>query len=314
MMRVARNYCVTAFFEATDELSEEEIALYYAENLEELFSDPLFRYVIVNVEVCPTTEKVHWQMYMELSRPCSFVAVKKIVPLLEKAEFAPRYGTQMEAISYCQKTETRFPGVAGFFEYGVKCPGQGHRSDMDSLTAMLESGKSAREIAVEMPGMFLRYHRGIEAYQDVMGDVVQPEEGFEPRPWQAELLAKIGEVADDRTILWFTDQQGGRGKTRLATHLVRNYGAVQLSGRVQDMAFAFSQCVSPVVVFDITRAAQENTAHLYTMMEMLKSGRLFSTKYKSRQVHFPPPHVVVFSNQTWDRSMLSRDRVVEQVL
>jgi Putative viral replication protein len=313
-MRVSRNYCFTFFPEDSFELTADEVALYYANNLQELFGDELFRYVIVNVEVCPTTERIHWQGYMELARPASFVAIKARVPLLDTANFSVRKGSQMEAISYCQKIETRYPGVGGFFEYGTRCPGQGHRSDLDSVTDLLRNGGTERTIAEQLPGMYLRYHSGIAAYLEVMEDTVEPEEGFVPRKWQADLIREVDCTADDRTIIWVTDVQGGRGKTRLATHLIRNYGAVQLSGQIKDMAYAYSRQRASIVLFDITRAAQECTGHLYTMAEMLKSGRLFSTKYRSKQIMFQPPHVVVFSNQTWDRSLFSNDRVKEITL
>lgn len=311
---ISRNYVFTLFFDGSDDLTPEEVALYYAHNLGELFVDELFRYVIVNVELCPTTERIHWQGYMELARPANYEAIRKRVPLFDTAHFAARKGSQLEAISYCQKLETRYPGVGGFFEYGTKSPGQGHRSDLDSVTDLLRNGATEREVAQQLPGMFLRYHSGIAAYLDVMEEEVTPEEGFVPRPWQSDLIRMVDAPADDRTIVWVTDVQGGKGKTRLATHLIRNYGALQLSGQIKDMAYAYSKTKSPVVVFDITRAAQDCTTHLYSMMEMLKSGRLFSTKYRSRQVMFKPPHVVIFSNQTWDRANLSVDRVKEIIL
>ena len=47
------------------------------------------------------------------------------------------------------------------------------------------------------------------------------------------------------------------------------------------------------------------------MGEALKSGFVFTTKYQSRQVTFKPPHVIYFSNASWDREKFSHDRVVE---
>jgi len=309
---VSRNYVFTFYPREADGLSVDEVAFYYAANLEELFSDPLFRYVVVNIEVCPTTDRVHWQGYMELNRPAGFVAIKDRVPLLSDAEFGERRGTQCEAITYCQKVETRHPDATGFYEYGEKAPGQGHRSDLDSLSQMLVSGANQRAIAEAMPGMFVRYHTGISAYISVMAeDAVLPEEGFVPRPWQQDVIDLIQTEPDDRTVVWVTDPQGGRGKTRLAGHLISNYGAIQLSGAIAHMAHAYAETKNRVVVFDITRAAEERTNHLYTFAEMLKSGRIFSTKYRSRMVRFTPPHVLIFSNQSWDRSLFTADRVKE---
>lgn len=304
----------TVFFESTPELTDEEQALYHAENLDEAFSDAAIRYVIVNIERCPTTQRVHWQGYMELTRPMRFTTIQQLIPILGTAHFEPRFGTQDEAVSYCSKTETRIDGVNRPYVYGQRAPGQGYRSDLESLTEALVSGKSQREIAEDMPGMFLRYHNGISAWMAAMSGGVEPVTDFVPRPWQADLLEKLAQPADDRTIFWVTDAQGGKGKTRLAGYLISNHSAIELGGKTADMVYAFVQQPAPIVVFDITRAAQELTGHIYTMAEKLKSGRLFNTKYHSRQVTFPPPHVVIFSNQSWDRTKFSLDRVKEIIL
>ncbi|KAF5825558.1 hypothetical protein DUNSADRAFT_8697, partial [Dunaliella salina] len=100
---------------------------------------------------------------------------------------------------------------------------------------------------------------------------------------------------------------GGAGKSRLAKHLVMNHNAVILSGKLQDMCYVYRK--QPIVVFDITRASADHTVHLYSMAEFLKNGLFLSTKYESRQVVFPPPHVIFFSNSHPDFDKWSRDRV-----
>jgi len=322
-MKVSRNYCFTAFFAVTPELSEEECAFFWAENMGELFCDPVFRYVIVNVEIAPLTGRIHWQGYMELARPCRYTAIKALVPLLEDAHFEMRMGTASEAIQYCSKTESRHPDAVGPFVYGQPSPGQGYRSDLESLTEAVVSGKTTRQIAEELPGMFMRYHAGIAALQAALQRGQPREEGFVPRPWQKQILDTVSGPADDRTIIWVTDPQGGKGKTRLGRHLVLNYAAVELSGKVADMAFMLKGHVdiweedpsrAGVVVFDISRAAMDLSDHIYTMAEKIKSGRVCSTKYNSKMLNFTPPHVVIFSNQTWDRSKFSVDRMKEIIL
>lgn len=322
-MKVSRNYCFTVFFEGSEELSEEECAFYWAANLSELFCDSIFRYVIVNVEVAPQTGRIHWQGYMELSRPARYSAIKATVPLLADAHFEMRMGTAAEAIQYCSKTETRHADAAAPFVYGQPCPGQGFRSDLESLTEAVVSGKTTRQIAEELPGMYMRYHAGIAALQAALFRGAPREEGFIPRPWQQGILDVVSSPADDRTIVWVTDAQGGKGKTRLARHLVLNYCAIELSGKVADMAYMLGKHLdlwaedpsrAGVVVFDITRAAQDLCDHIYTMAEKVKSGRVCSTKYQSRMLDFPPLHVIIFSNQSWDRSKFSVDRMKEIVL
>lgn len=191
----------------------------------------------------------------------------------------------------------------------------GHRSDLDSLSELVTAGKSKKEIATTMPGMFIRYHNGIAALQAALEEEdPQDDSTFQPRPWQATIINTLSAQPDDRTIFWVTDTQGGQGKTRLATHLILQHGAIELSGKLADMTYAFMNQRSKIVIFDVSRAQADFSDHIYTMAEKLKSGRLMNTKYSSRQFTFPPPHVIVFSNATWDKNKLSLDRVKETTL
>lgn len=304
----SRNYCFTLHFADDADFTGEEYALYHAEELGQIFSAPLFRYVIVNVEKCPDTSRIHWQGYMELTKPVRFAAVKTAAPLLSTAHFEARRGTREQAIAYCSKTDSQ---VAGPFTYGSAEGGQGFRSDLAEAAAAVQAGASMHDVAQQFPETFVRYHSGLAALRNALNAKVEPEANFVPNTWQAHLLNLLAEPADDRRIIWVTDTVGGRGKTRMATHLMRNCGAMRLTGKMHDMAHAWVNNPAPIAVFDITRAAADLSSHLYTMGETLKSGFIFSGKYQSGQLQFPPPHVVYFSNQSWDREKFSHDRVLE---
>jgi len=323
----SRNYMVTVFFPESGLLSQSEQCFLWASNLtgspDSVFSDPIYKYAIFNIEVCPETHRPHWQMYVELNLPARPRQLQRSHPVFATAHYEPRLGTQSEAIAYCSKTDSRHPMATGPYEYGTKSPGQGHRSDLDDLTSAIVEGKSTREIAETMPGMYIKFHHGIAALQAALQEDFPPETNFKPRPWQQTVIDNLTQPPDDRHIYWITDTQGNQGKTRLATHLIRNYGGIELSGKMADMTYAYMQTVKPVpgehkgapiVIFDVSRAMGENTDHLYSMAEKLKSGRIFNTKWQSRQVMFTPPHVIFFSNQTWNKTKLSIDRVKETVL
>lgn len=199
MVNPSRNWMFTVFFADNDGLSAEECALYWAEARDHVFSDPIFKYVIFNVEKAPTTGGIHWQGYCELMRPCRITYLKERHELLHSAHFEPRLGTQEEAIAYCSKPDTRIADT--FYELGQRSPGQGYRSDMESLAEMVKAGKSQRDIAVEMPGMYIRFHNGIAAMEAVLADELPPETDFEPRPWQQRIIDLAAAQPDDRTII-----------------------------------------------------------------------------------------------------------------
>lgn len=312
MAAPARNYVFTLFFNDDEHLSAAEQAFFLAGALDTVFTDPRIRYAIVNIEVCPDTQRIHWQGYLELTASIRFSALKVSCPLLATAHFESRRGTAEEAIAYCSKSESRHPDAAGPYIFGSRqSSGQGARTDLHEVADAIRAGKSLREIAEEFPVQFMRYASGISTLFATLSAQPAAETDFQPRPWQQDIITRISQDPDDRKIIWVTDRSGNQGKTRLVTHLVRNHQAVRLSGRMADMCYAFSMQPARIVCFDITRAAADSSDHLYSMGEQLKSGSIFSTKYQSRTIHFSPPHVIYFSNDTWKRDKFSHDRIIE---
>lgn len=309
-MPASRNYVFTLFFEDNEDFCADELAVHEAHQLSLHFQNPLFKFVIVNVERCPSTQRIHWQGYVELSDVSRYTAIKKAAPILDSAHFERRMGTAQEAIDYCSKADTRVEGCDAPFTYG-KHEGQGHRSDLDSISELVKSGKSVRDIAEIAPGTFIRYHAGIKALISALKTAPEPDVPINLYPWQQSIMSRLATEPDDRTIIWVTDTQGGKGKSRLTTHLVKDHGALCPTGNLRDMTYAFCMNPTRIVCFDITRAAADSSSHLYSQAEMLKNGRVFSAKYESHQSTFKPPHVIFFSNQTWDTTKFSLDRVIE---
>lgn len=62
-----------------------------------------------------------------------------------------------------------------------------------------------------------------------------------------------------------------------------------------------------VVIVDAPRSKQGDFIQ-YDFLEELKNGRIFNTKYESRMLEFPTPHVVVMMNEDPDMTKLSEDR------
>lgn len=125
---------------------------------------------------------------------------------------------------------------------------------------------------------------------------------------QASVIKMLEGKANDRNIIWIADVAGNIGKSRLATYLIKEKGAIELQGRIQDMAYLYEG--EPIVVFDICRTQAENLKHLYSFAESLKNGRFVSTKYQSEQKVFDPPHVVFFANVHPEQGAWTDDRAV----
>jgi len=149
---------------------------------------------------------------------------------------------------------------------------------------------------------------GVVGVVDAVGFVWEPPHTFKKKCSHSQVIDLLAAPADDRHIFWVCDTIGNRGKSRLAKYLCCEKGAIQLTGRLQDMGYAYNK--EPIVVFNITRAQAEHSDHIYTMAEMLKDGYIFSTKYESTAKRFRPPHVIVFANVFPKDGMWSADRAI----
>lgn len=307
-----RDYCFTLFFD------DEEEAAFLAVIPEDHF--PLthgLKYVIYQLERCPTTHRLHWQGYIKFSNPVSLQYIKQHFPILQTAHMEKRRGSDAEARDYCAKENTR---ELGPFEVGSWEGKQGQRSDLatyaEAVRRLAQAGctwKSAcRQLAEEFPGTHLRFRQhGQGLFQDSLPSTEAEELQRPLSAWQQQILDIVEGTADRRTIHWFVGAAGGEGKSTMAMHLVHTHEAIMLSGRVQDMAHAYKEQPAPVVVFDLPRTMTGEghyMDHYYSFAEQLKNGCIFSSKYNSGQVTFKTPHVIFFANVEPDMTKWSADR------
>lgn len=268
--------------------------------------DGAVRYAIGQLERGEQGGNYHIQAYIEFTRPVSIMWCHREFTLLHGAHLEPRMGTREQARDYCRKEQTRLYGPAEFGDFGAG--GQGKRSDLELFGRRVLDGASDYDLAQETPGMFLQYGRYVQTLRRAGEAPEGAETGFEPRPWQQHVLNLLTEAPDDRHIIWVYDSDGGKGKSRLAGHLIRNYGAILLEGKLADMAYMYNK--ERIAIFDITRAQAETSKHLYSVAEKLKNGFINSTKYESCMKRFKPPHVIFFSNSMPETGQWSADRVI----
>lgn len=258
------------------------------------------RYAVYQKEKSPSTGQLHFQGYMEFSKPVKFGGLKKWSPT---AHFEERKGTREQARDYCMKSESR---VEDPVEYGEFGSGQGRRSDLASACSIVkESG--VKRVAEELPEVYVKYHKGLKELERAI-EIRPSDSDFQPRVWQQKVLDMFPALDNDRKILWISDTVGNRGKSRLSRYLVLERNAIILSGKVADMAYAYNK--EPIVIFDIPRTESENVNHLYAFAEKLKNGIIFSTKYESVTKIFKPPIVIFMANFAAPSDNWSSDRLI----
>lgn len=142
--------------------------------------------------------------------------------------------------------------------------------------------------------------------------IPDPLEGKELYEWQKEVIDILEGKPDDRTVYWYCDRSGNKGKTTLAKSIfTRSPNMLYASGKAADVKCAIASMVEkgkfpPIVIFDFVRSSESFIS--YEAIEAVKNGIFFNGKYESGMVVFPVPHVIVFANFMPDEDKLSKDR------
>ena len=135
--------------------------------------------------------------------------------------------------------------------------------------------------------------------------------------WQKVVFHIALGKPDDRSIHWFYDTKGNRGKTQLTRMLLANHGkevgVIPCVGTSNQLVSAIiNMGMRKTYILDIPRAKSggswdDRIADLMLTIESIKNGLLVSAMYgKLNQLLMPHPNVIVFSN--YDLNGLSPDR------
>lgn len=266
------------------------------------------RYLIYQRERCPTTNKKHWQGYAEFTETMRYKAASKALNI-PGAHLEVKRGTRDEARAYCRKAESRIeePVEIGSWARG----GQGSRTDLAELVNRVRKGATDTELIDKDPEQACSYQRFIQWVRSswsVTKSTTYCKKWAASQslnPFQERILEKI-EKQNDRQITWVCDLTGNRGKTHLSKMLCAEGKAQRFTnGRTKDIAYAFDPNVE-IVIFDFARSCEERIN--YQIIEDLKNGMLFNSKYESKSLIFKEPKIIIMANFLPDKSKLSLDR------
>lgn len=269
------------------------------------------RYIVWQQEVTPTTNVSHIQGYAEFNVPVTMGQCKTIFadPTMH---LEIRRGTRQQAREYCMKDDTRVVGTLPS-EFGVFA-NAGQHTNLDELYKDIKNGASAGEIMENFPSLYIRHKHHIDELivdRNRLDNLKRTREDYETvewREWQREVQDKLEEQAV-RQVLWVVDPTGNNGKSFLARYLTSQGAFLVRAGKHQDIYHAFTMmCPCPTMaVFDMTRSSEETIP--YSVMESLKDGMIFSSKYQSKVITFTPLKLLVLSNFTPQLTgKLSNDR------
>lgn len=275
------------------------------QRLDVLGSSTRCNYLVFGFEVASTTNTRHLQGFAIFSEPHRLSQLRS--HLSDRGHYELARGTSEQASLYCKKD-------GDFKEYGSLPRTAGSRSDLDAVVVWgrsfaVESGRppTSPEVAREFPLQYTKFNR-ITRTLRFCAPAVALQHG-DLRDWQRTLKDVLMEPADDRTVRFYVDVNGGSGKSWFSRWMVTNYAdKVQLLGigKRDDMCFAVEETKS-IFLLNVPRGQMEFLQ--YAVLEMLKDRVVTSNKYASRtKFLYTQPHVVVFSNEEPDREKMSEDR------
>lgn len=272
-----------------------------------VYREDEMRYIIYQQERCPSSGRHHWQGYVEFKRKITFNTMKEIFND-NTIHLEMRQGTRDEAREYCRKSNTQIiPAV----EFGTwSAGGQGSRNDLRKI-AQLAIKHDDIYLLDNHPEILYKYEKWISkvrSIEDMRKASIYVNKFYncslnkQQKEWDEYL-----DNQNERQILWIHDSQGGTGKTFFSKHLIAKKNAIRFTnGRTADISAAYNY--NPIVVFDFARSCEDRIN--YQIIEDLKNGMLFDSKYKSKCKYFTPPKVVIMANFMPHTEKLSKDRWV----
>lgn len=149
----ARAFCFTSF------------------NLTEPVQMDCMRYLCYSPEICPTTQKPHWQGFFYLYDQKTMSAACKVFKEYKvSVQFAR--GDPEENRIYCgagryEKNDKIKEANPNFKEFGT-IPAQGKRVDLDAVKEEILNGKKVDDICIERPILFHQYGRTLERIEEIV--------------------------------------------------------------------------------------------------------------------------------------------------
>lgn len=154
------NCCGTYFKDGLDDTMAENV-------LRDLANVRDVRYTCGQLERCPTTQRLHLQFYVQRVSSTRFSWWKKNMP--PGANLDRQRRTNIAAKEYAMKEDTR---VAGPWEFGLFCGGQGKRTDLEEAAAVVRKYKDPEAVArvAGMDAVYIRHSRGLAALANAIGE------------------------------------------------------------------------------------------------------------------------------------------------
>ena len=274
-------------------------------------------------EKCPTTGKIHFQLYAQFSNAVKFEKAKALFEFNGKQFHVEQCkGSSVDNEAYTSKDDTRVEGATttrlGEVRHLKSCVTQGARTDLTEFKEAVDAKMSWDDLIDNYFETIAHFYTFARKYFDMvsenkqLGDIKTALQATNLRGWQHGVVNLVKLPPSDRTVHWFWENEGNIGKSYMSRYLsVMNDAIIVQAMKKSDMIYLITKNIrkTNVVIFDLCRSSEQGSVSVvYEVVEMLKNGYLCSGKYDSQSFSFSVPHVICFANFQPDRSCLSADR------
>jgi len=137
--------------------------------------------------------------------------------------------------------------------------------------------------------------------------------------WEKDIIELLNSEPDKRSLHWFWEPDGCKGKTTFQKYLFTHYEeCVVLSGKGADMKNGIVEYLNTnkklpkIVLVNIPKSSLGFVS--YTGLEEIKDMFFFSGKYEGGMVCGACPHMLIFANEEPNYKKMSLDRfIVKQI-
>lgn len=266
------------------------------DRLSKLYEDGYIKYIIYGYEEAPTTGTKHLQGYIQLTKKTTLSNLKKKTEI-KTIHIESAKGTLQQNKEYTTKSNN-------YIEKGIPTT-KGQRSEMKTYyEQIIECDNWNEVLKINETKKYLKYAKEVFKTKET----IKPQEGITLRPFQQQIIDIINQPADDRSIYWVYDDEGGIGKTFISKYLVSNYKAFYFRpAKGADILYTYNN--QEIVILDIPRCIDEQYIN-WGILEQLKDGIIFSGKYEGKQLYRSNnAHVIVMSNHLPPQGVFSNDRI-----
>lgn len=276
-----------------------------AQHPREIFDSDIIHRLVGQVEVCKTTNKDHYQIFVQFITKKRPTAVHKIFPSGQWSTQAQKYGSAVDMEAYCSKEDTRKIGEEPFF-LGQSLVVERKSSKLANAIEALKGGMSLRQVALDHSEAWVRHSRGLtDLHSKIISVIHKPSFTLSSFKWPA--------ITDwsKTQIFWGLP---GIGKSEFA---LAHFSAPLVVSHIDDLR-QFDQTVHDGIVFDdmdfahIPRAAQihlcdqtlPRSLHIRyaTALIPAHTHKIFTTNN---------PDGVIFKDQQGDKAITRRIHVTQ---